>query len=98
MQLFAGLLFFNSSTTESSLSVREGIDAASDDTLPRAEFIQDKKDAGRTAEDEDPDVHVAMIETISCSLDSEMLPKTAREDSQMMETFPLAPETEVFLS
>lgn len=96
MKLFSGLLFFNSSTTEPSLSVREGIDASSDDTLPRSEFNQDKKEAGRTAEDEDP--YVAMIETISCSLDSEMLPKTAREDSQMMETFSLAPETEVFLS
>lgn len=78
------------------MSVREGIEVASDYRLPGTEFNHDKKDAGRPAEDKDPEV--AMIETISCSLDSEMLPKTAQEDPPMMETFPFAPEIEVFLS
>ena len=66
---------------------------AAEDTLPGAEFSQDRKDAGRKAEDEGLDL--AVNKAISC----EMYPKTTQEDSQMMENVPFAPfatETEVF--
>lgn len=70
-----------------------GKDVAAEDTLPGAEFTQDRKDAGRKAEDEGLDL--AVNKAISC----EMHPKTTQEDSQMMENVPFAPfatETEVF--
>ena len=66
---------------------------AAEDTLPGAEFTQDGKDAGRKAEDEGLDL--AVNKAISC----EMHPKTAQEDSQMMENVPFVPfatKTEVF--
>lgn len=70
-----------------------GKDVAAEDTLPGAEFTQERKDAGRKAEDEGFDL--AVNKAISC----EMHPKTAQEDSQRMENVPFAPfatETEVF--
>ena len=66
-----------------------GREVAAEDTLPGAEFTKERKDAGRKAEDEGLDL--AVNEAISC----EMRPKTAQEDSQMLENVPFATETEV---